>query len=152
MLSEIAIKCAKSIGKAYKLSDERGMYLLINAEGAKYWRLDYRIDGKRKTLALGVHPDISLKSARASALSMYDAAQSIARPDVGPTFPKEFIDRVAGAFWHPLDWLIRKVFPAADSGLGAEYRLAKFFSFQWWTNVCHWVSAALAIGVMAAVG
>ncbi len=30
----------------------------------KYWRLDYRIDGKPKTLALGVYPEISLAEAR----------------------------------------------------------------------------------------
>lgn len=29
------------------------MYLLINA-GGKYWRVDYRIADKRKTLTLGV--------------------------------------------------------------------------------------------------
>ncbi|MBF8273848.1 MAG: tyrosine-type recombinase/integrase, partial [Magnetococcales bacterium] len=40
-----------------------GMYLLVNPTG-RYFRLDYRHDGKRKTLALGVYPDVSLKQAR----------------------------------------------------------------------------------------
>jgi hypothetical protein len=35
------------------------MYLLVTATG-KYWRLNYRFQGKRKTLALGVYPAISL--------------------------------------------------------------------------------------------
>jgi len=39
------------------------MYLLVNPTG-RYFRLDYRHDGKRKTLALGVYPDVSLKQAR----------------------------------------------------------------------------------------
>ena len=39
------------------------MYLLVNAAG-KYWRFDYRFLGKRKTLALGVYPDVSLAKAR----------------------------------------------------------------------------------------
>ncbi len=30
----------------------------------KYWRLDYRFIGTRKTLAIGVYPDVSLKDAR----------------------------------------------------------------------------------------
>ncbi len=30
----------------------------------KYWRVDYRFVGKRKTLALGVYPDVSLAQAR----------------------------------------------------------------------------------------
>jgi len=37
--------------------------VLVNAAG-KYWRLNYRHDGKRKTLALGVYPDVSLKHRR----------------------------------------------------------------------------------------
>jgi len=40
------------------------MYLLVNSAG-KYWRFDYRFLGKRKTLALGVYPAVSLAKARA---------------------------------------------------------------------------------------
>jgi integrase len=46
-----------------KHADGGGMYLLVNA-GGKYWRMDYRFSGKRKTLALGVYPDVSLAKAR----------------------------------------------------------------------------------------
>lgn len=62
-LSDPAIKKAKPADKPYKLADEKGMYLLVNAAG-KYWRLNYRFGGKRKTLALGVYPDVSLARAR----------------------------------------------------------------------------------------
>ena len=40
------------------------MYLLVNPNGAKYFRLDYRYNKQRKTLALGVYPETSLKVAR----------------------------------------------------------------------------------------
>jgi transposase-like protein len=50
---------------ARKISDGRGLYLLIMPNGGRYWRYNYRFGGKLKTLALGVHPDVSLKSARA---------------------------------------------------------------------------------------
>ena len=50
-----------------KHSDGQGMYLLVNSAG-KYWRLDYRFLGKRKTLALGVYPAVSLAKARARRL------------------------------------------------------------------------------------
>lgn len=63
MITDTAIRAAKPAEKPYKLSDERGLYLLINAAG-KYWRLDYRFGAKRKTLALGVYPDVSLRLAR----------------------------------------------------------------------------------------
>jgi hypothetical protein len=40
------------------------MYLLVHSNGSKYFRYDYRFAGKRKTLALGTYPAISLKEAR----------------------------------------------------------------------------------------
>jgi integrase len=46
-----------------KHSDGDGMYLLVLGSG-KYWRMDYRFLGKRKTLALGVYPEVSLAKAR----------------------------------------------------------------------------------------
>jgi integrase len=63
-LSDAAVKNAKTREKAYKLADGAGMYLFVTAKGQKYWRLDYRLGGRRKTLALGVYPDVSLKKAR----------------------------------------------------------------------------------------
>jgi len=51
--------------KQIKLADGGGLHLLVTSKGGKYWRLDYRFNGKRKTLALGVYPDVSLAKARA---------------------------------------------------------------------------------------
>jgi integrase len=62
-LTDIAVKSARTQEKPYKLTDGDGMYLLVTATG-KYWRLDYRFLGKRKTLAIGVYPTISLADAR----------------------------------------------------------------------------------------
>jgi len=62
-LSDVAVRKAKPRTKPYKLHDDRGLYLLVNAVG-RYWRYDYRFAGKRKTAALGVYPDVSLKQAR----------------------------------------------------------------------------------------
>lgn len=64
-LSDTAIKKLKPReDKAFKVSDEKGMYLLVRPNGSKYFRFDYRFEGKRKTLALGIYPDTSLKQAR----------------------------------------------------------------------------------------
>jgi integrase len=63
-LSDTAIKNAKPADKPYKMQDEKGMYLLVHPNGGKYFRYDYRFDGKRKTLALGTYPVTSLKEAR----------------------------------------------------------------------------------------
>ncbi len=64
-LNDLAVKKAKVTGKPYKLADGRGMYLMVTAKGAKSWRLDYRFNGKQKTLTLGLYPDVSLAKARA---------------------------------------------------------------------------------------
>lgn len=64
-LTDTFTKNTKHSGKPAgdKHSDGGGMYLLVNA-GGKYWRMDYRFADKRKTLALGVYPEVSLAKAR----------------------------------------------------------------------------------------
>lgn len=62
-LSDTAIKNLKARDKPFKQTDGSGLYLLTNSTG-KYWRFDYRFDGKRKTLSCGVYPDTTLASAR----------------------------------------------------------------------------------------
>jgi hypothetical protein len=61
MLTDPTCKNAKPTDKPYKLSDEKGMFLLVNPNGSKYFRLKYRYDGKEKVFALGVYPETSLK-------------------------------------------------------------------------------------------
>lgn len=59
------VDTAKPKDKPYKLADGGGLYLLVNPNGARYWRLKYRVAGKEKLLALGVYPDVTLADARA---------------------------------------------------------------------------------------
>ncbi len=64
-LTDTTCKNAKpKLEKAYKLTDEKGLYLLVAKSGGKWWRFDYRFNGKRKTLSMGTYPDTSLKAAR----------------------------------------------------------------------------------------
>ena len=76
MLTDVFVKQVKHVeGSAIqKYSDADGMYLLVNQAG-KYWRFDYRFAEKRKTLALGVYPAVSLAQARSRRT---DARQLIA--------------------------------------------------------------------------
>ena len=64
-LTDTVVRQVKHTGKAAgdKHADGGGMYLLVKA-GGKYWRMDYAYAGKRKTLALGVYPEVSLADAR----------------------------------------------------------------------------------------
>lgn len=63
-LTNTAIRQAKAADKVRKLSDEKGLYVLVTVSGGKLWRYDYRFGGKRKTLALGAYPVVSLADAR----------------------------------------------------------------------------------------
>ncbi|PLY35630.1 integrase [Pectobacterium carotovorum] len=63
-LTDVKVRSAKPEDKAYKLTDGEGMHLMVHPNGSKYWRLQYRFDGKQKTLALGVYPEITLSEAR----------------------------------------------------------------------------------------
>ena len=64
-LADTFVRQVKHTGKAAgdKYADGGGMYLLVKA-GGKYWRQDYTYIGKRKTLALGVYPAVTLAQAR----------------------------------------------------------------------------------------
>ena len=59
------VRQVKHTGKAAgdKYSDGGGMYLQVKAAG-KYWRMDYAHAGRRKTLAIGIYPAVSLARAR----------------------------------------------------------------------------------------
>jgi hypothetical protein len=64
MLTETAIRKAKTPAKPTKLGDQRGLYLLCAPSGGKWWRFKYRYDGKEKLLSLGTYPEVSLAQAR----------------------------------------------------------------------------------------
>ena len=63
-LSDKTIQAARPTQKPYKLSDGRGLHLLVDPRGGRYWRLRYRHNGIEKMLSLGTYPDVPLKRAR----------------------------------------------------------------------------------------
>jgi len=63
-LSDVQVKNAKPQEKDYKLMDGFGLFLLITPTNGKLWRFDYRFGDKRKMLALGAYPAVTLAEAR----------------------------------------------------------------------------------------
>lgn len=63
-LTDTKINAAKPGEKPRKIADGGGLYLLIQPNGTKLWRLAYRFAGKQKTLAIGIYPATGLKRAR----------------------------------------------------------------------------------------
>ena len=49
-----------------KFSDKHGLFIHVKNTG-KYWRINYIINGSRKTLSIGVYPKVSLGLARITA-------------------------------------------------------------------------------------
>lgn len=72
-LSDIKIRSLKggvkqdgtATSKAYKVTDEKGLYIEVKPSGSKLWRFKYRFGGKEKLLSVGIYPDVGLKEARA---------------------------------------------------------------------------------------
>ncbi len=79
--SDISIRTAKPKNKTYRISDGGGLYMLVRPDGAKWWRLDYTFEGKRKTLSLGVYDRVTLKRARVKA----DQAWHLIDKDLDPS-------------------------------------------------------------------
>jgi len=63
-LTATFLRSVKPTGKVQKIWDGQGLYLYVSSAGGKFWRMDYFLKGKQKTLSLGHYPEISLADAR----------------------------------------------------------------------------------------
>ena len=64
MLTEAQIREIKPVRYERRVLDGQGLYLLVTPKGALHWKFRYRFAGKRKTLALGPYPVVTLDWAR----------------------------------------------------------------------------------------
>ena len=72
-ISDFAAKSAKPKEKPYRLHDERGLYLRVDPNGAKYWILRYWQDGREHQKSLGRYPVLSLREAREKRDALHNA-------------------------------------------------------------------------------
>lgn len=87
-LSDMACKNVKPESRVQKLSDGGGLYLQVNPNGSKLWRMNYRFQSKQKTLAFGAYPKVGLGEARkrrAEAKELLEAGQDPARKGAAPS-------------------------------------------------------------------
>ena len=63
-LTETQAKNAKPRERAYKLADSEGLFLLVQPNGTKLWRMKYRVAGKEKLLSFGAYPALGIAAAR----------------------------------------------------------------------------------------
>lgn len=84
-LTDTFVKKVKptSAASGVKHADGQGLYLHVK-EAGKYWRMSYRLNGKQRTLALGVYPAVSLQKAR----QRRDKARELLADGVDPSTAK----------------------------------------------------------------
>lgn len=95
-LSDRAIKAFLARARAgdapkKKLFDGGGLYLTLTPAGTPVWRIKYRVDGRERLAAVGVHPEVGLAQARAKR----DAVRAQLRGGLDPLIAD--VDRAASA-------------------------------------------------------
>ena len=78
-LDEAALRAAAPRAKRYAIYGD-GVYLLVNPDGSKHWRVSVRRNGINTTLSLGSFPQTSI----ADALAERDCIRSQARMGIHP--------------------------------------------------------------------
>lgn len=117
MLSDLKIKAVKPQEKPFRLSDGRGLYLLVHPNGSKYWQVRYRWRGKENILSLGVYPLVSLLDARKKCIEVKHQLINQKKP-LATTDKNVFADVFR-------QWLLKQ--NSSDSyKLGVSQRLEKY--------------------------
>ena len=130
-LTNQEIKNAKPRDKQYKLSDGKGLFLLVTPKGQKYWRMAYRFGGKQKTLALGVYPEITLAKARENV----GKAREQIRSDQDPSDTKRIqkrtnIDAQQNSFKNVgTEWFEKKRTEWSDGNTNRTWRIIDKYLF-----------------------
>jgi integrase len=134
-LTAIQVSKAVATEKPQKLKDENGLYLLVHPNGGKYWRYDYRFDGKRKTLAIGTFPLMSLVEAREKHLNARKLLQDGVDPRITSKKAKKEV--------------MRKIVQYSFKNIALEYHeirsptWTKGHSQQWLKNLEKYAFSAL---------
>lgn len=92
-LTDPACRNAKPRDKPWKLHDVRGLFLLVNPTGTKWWRLRYKLNGKDGLMSLGVYPDVPLADAR----KLRDKAREVIAQGVNPAEARKDAKAATGA-------------------------------------------------------
>jgi hypothetical protein len=85
VLNEAKIRSARPQERAYKLFDERGLFMLVTPTGGRLWRFRYRLGGVEKLLTLGAYPEVTLKRAR----EKRDDARKLVADGVDPSAKRQ---------------------------------------------------------------
>ena len=85
MLTDTQIRGLKPKERPYKKTDSRGLYVITNPDGSRWWRFKYHYAGREKLLSLGTYPDTSLKLAR----DKRDDARTLLAENIDPSAKRQ---------------------------------------------------------------
>lgn len=60
-LTDVQCRKLKATGKEYQKAHQDGLSLVVRAGGAKFWRYDFRLGGKKQKYGYGNYPEISIE-------------------------------------------------------------------------------------------
>ena len=80
MLTAIQVRNAKPKEKAYKLTDNKGLFLHVATSGKKTWRYRFELAGTESTYVLGEYPVLSLEAARAERVTLRELVKAGINP------------------------------------------------------------------------
>lgn len=103
MLTDLAVRTAKPREKQYKIWDSGGMFVLVTPRGSRWWKLKYRVDGREKSLSLGVYPRVSLALAR----ERREQAKDLLEAGIDPSAQRQAEKRARSATFESVarEWL-----------------------------------------------
>lgn len=79
-LTDSEIESLAVESKSYKRADGRGLYIFVAPTGSKLWRMNYRYEGRQKTLSFGAWPIVTLEEAREKCIK----AKRLLKQDIDP--------------------------------------------------------------------
>lgn len=102
-ITELQARSSKPRDRAYKLADGGGLFLLIQPNGSKLWRMKYRYAGKEKLLSFGSYPKVAVAAARKKRTAAKDVLSSgqdpaKVQPDAEPNEDRTFL--AVATLWH----------------------------------------------------
>jgi integrase len=85
VLTDAQVRKAKAAERRFKLYDGGGLYLSVEVNGSKLWRMRYVLAGKEKLLSFGPYPEVGLSAAR----DARDAARAEIRIGHDPSLTRQ---------------------------------------------------------------
>lgn len=83
-LTEATIATLRPRAKIYRVADARCLSLEIHPNGAKYWRVRYRYQGRAQMLSAGTYPEVTVAEAR----HFRDWLQRVLKAGLNPSVEK----------------------------------------------------------------